>query len=328
MSVRSAMRLLRNAALAVLALFLSLPGPAAAYPERPIRIIIGYAPGSTIDLMARHIAEQLSKLGGQPVIVENRPGAISAVAAQAVANAKPDGYTLLIAPDAAMAGNKFMFKQLNYDTEKDFAAVATVAVFESFVLTIEPKKTPARTLAELSDYLKKKNTPTFYGVPNNVALVLAETYKVNAGFKAERINYKTSTDTLGDLQAGQIDFFFSDLQTVANRIKEGRLHGVGVAGPNRSTTLPDVPTLAEAGMPGLELDPWQAVFMHANTPPAIREQLGKWLVEIASREEFKTLLHKLGALPYVAGPAEADKRLRDRTSVWKRLADVAKIVPE
>jgi tripartite-type tricarboxylate transporter receptor subunit TctC len=328
MTVRAGLRLLRNAALAALALFAALPGPAAAYPERPIRIIIGYAPGSTIDLMARHIAEELSKRGGQPVIVENRPGAISAVAAQAVANAKPDGYTLLIAPDAAMAGNKFMFKQLNYDTDRDFAAVATVAVFEGFILTIEPKKTPVRTLAELSEFFKKKNTPTFYGVPNNPALVLAETYRVKTGFKAERINYKTSTDTLGDLQAGQIDFFFSDLQTVANRIKEGRLVGIAVAGPTRSTTLPDIPTLAEAGMPGLELDPWQAVFMHANTPPAIREQLGKWLVEIASTEEFKTLLIKLGALPYAAGPAEADKRLRDRTSLWKSLADTAKIVPE
>ena len=218
------------------------------YPTREIRTICPFAPGTGADIVVRYYASKLAEIAGKPVITENRPGAQGLLGTEAVARAKPDGYTISINPVAStMAAAVHIFKTLSFDPLKDFEFGGTL-LSTSFVLVVAPKDS-IRTLADLTKYLKEKKGDAFYGGSTNTGIVASELYKNAIGVDVKRVNYRSAFDALNEMASGNIDFYFTDATTALGQIAAGRYRPLAVTGPKRTKALPDVPTMTEAGIP-------------------------------------------------------------------------------
>jgi len=261
----------------------------AAYPNRAIKMIVPYPAGGTTDFLGRLVADQLKTGLGATVIVENKPGASTALGAELVAKSEPDGYTLLMATSTTLAINRTLHKRLGYDPVTDFAPVALVAGVP-FGLIVNPS-IPATTLSEFIAYAKSKPGLAYgsagTGSPQHLA---AEMLRSAAGIDIRHVPYRGSGPALLDLIAGHIAFMVVDLQPALRRIREGKVRVLGVTTPQRVTAAPDIPTLAESGLPGFELVAWQGIVAPAGTPrPIIDElvgQIGKLVADLAMRERF------------------------------------------
>jgi tripartite-type tricarboxylate transporter receptor subunit TctC len=272
-----------------------LASPAAAqnaYPSRNIRMIVPYPPGGTTDLLGRLIADQLKTGLNAVVVVENKPGAGTTLGAGEVARSEPDGYTLLIATSTTLAINKTLYKKLPYDPVKDFAAIALVAAVP-FALIINPD-IPAKNLAEFIAYAKANPGLAFgsagIGSPQHLG---AEMLKSAANIEIRHVPYRGSIPAMLDVIAGHIPFMIVDLQPALQQIKEGKVRVLGVTTPKRVAAAPDIPTIAEGGLPGYELVAWQGVVAPAGTPrpvvDALAGQIAKLLSEPATRERFTAI---------------------------------------
>jgi tripartite-type tricarboxylate transporter receptor subunit TctC len=294
------MSLTRRAALAGggLAMLTGLPAvsqPALAqpaYPSRTIKMIVPYPAGGTTDFLGRLVADQLKTGLGATVIVENKPGAGTTLGADQVARAEPDGYTLLMATSTTLAINKTLYKKLPYDPVKDFTPIALVAGVP-FALIVNPQ-VPARTLAEFIAYAK--STPGLaYGSAGNGSPqhLGAEMLKAAAAIDIRHVPYRGSVPAMLDVIAGHIPFMVVDLQPALPQISEGKVRVLGVTTPRRVAIAPDIPTLAEAGLPGFELVAWQGVVAPAGVPRAIVDplaaQIGKLMADPATREKLTTI---------------------------------------
>jgi tripartite-type tricarboxylate transporter receptor subunit TctC len=282
-----------------LALLTGRPAVAqAAYPSRTIQIIVPYPAGGTTDFLGRLIADRLKSGLGATVIVENRPGAGTTLGADQVAKAAPDGYTLLMATSTTLAINKTLYKKLAYDPVKDFTPIALVAGVP-FALIINPS-IPAKTLAEFIAYAKKKPGLAYGSAGNGSPQHLgAEMLKAAAGIDIRHLPYRGSKPAMLDVVAGHIPFMVVDLQPALQQIREGKLRCLGVTTPKRVAAAPDIPTLAEAGLPGFELVAWQGVVAPAGLPRAIVDQLaaqiGTLMADPATREKLTAI--SLESLP-------------------------------
>jgi tripartite-type tricarboxylate transporter receptor subunit TctC len=242
-----------------LAMLTGLPAFAqAAYPSRTVKMIVPFPAGGTTDLLGRLVADQLKTGLGATVIVENKPGAGSTLAAEQVARAEPDGYTLLMATSTTLAINKTLYKKLAYDPVKDFAPVALVAGVP-FALIVNPQ-VPAKTLPEFIAYAKSMPGLAYGSAGNGSPQHLgAEMLKAAAGLDIRHVPYRGSVPAMLDVIAGHIPFMVVDLQPALQQIREGKLRVLGVTTPKRVASAPDIPTLAEAGLSGFELVAWQGV---------------------------------------------------------------------
>lgn len=270
-----------------------LPAKAqAAYPSRTIKMIVPYPPGGTTDLLGRLVADQFKSGLGAIVIVENKPGAATTLGADQVAKSEPDGYTLLMATSTTLAINKTLYKKLPYDPVKDFAPIGLVAAVP-FALIINPE-VPAKTLTEFIAYAKSKPGLAYGSAGNGSPQHLgAEMVRAASGIDIRHVPYRGSIPAMLDVVAGHIPFMVVDLQPALQQIREGKVRVLGVTTPKRVAVAPDIPTIAESGLPGYELVAWQGVVAPAGTPrrvvDALAAQMATLMADPATRERLTKL---------------------------------------
>jgi tripartite-type tricarboxylate transporter receptor subunit TctC len=276
---------------------------AANYPDRPVTVVVGFPPGGASDILARILTDKLSKLLGQPVIVDNRPGAGGNVAGELVAHAAPDGYTLLIGNNAILATNASLYSNIGFDAVKDFAPISLIGT-QANVLVVNPN-VPAHSLAELIALAKanpgKLNfASSGYGLAAHLA---GELFKAQAHIDIVHVPYKGSAPALEDVIAGQDQMMFATTSGVMGFLKNGQVRALAVTTLKRTAILPDVPTMDEAGLPGFEATTWHGLVAPAGTPPAIIDTLHGALVAALADPDVKT---KLAALGVDIGPDSPD----------------------
>ena len=295
------------------------------YPNRAMRVLIGFPAGSGADILGRYFAAKLGELSGQAIVVENKPGANSNIAVGVVANAKPDGYTMLFVANSNMAGSRFLFKDLPFDTVKDFVPAASFAQI-AFVVIVGINS-PIKTFAELNTYLKS-HPQNRYGVTNQMAIITTEYYRQRIGFEATQVQYRTAPDALPDVENGTLDFMIMDGTFAAGAIKQGKIRALAVTTAKRHPTLPDVPTMQEAGLANFELAPWWGVYFPAGTPSDIVAKVGGWMNKISATEDAAAFLARVGSFPLVEDGKAAAARLQSDIKLWEPIVRAAKIEPQ
>jgi tripartite-type tricarboxylate transporter receptor subunit TctC len=315
--------------IALTALLLFAPAMSAAqvsYPSRPIKLIFPYVPGSLGDVLARLIAEKLTIKFGQPVIVENRPGASGNIGAEAVGRAAPDGYTLLIAPPPPLAINQSLFPKLSFDPST-FVPLAVVATVPN-VLVVNPNVT-ATTVAELIAFAKAHPDKLSYastgsgGTPH----LTAEMLKAKAGIRIVHVPYKGVPPALTDLIAGQVDVMFANLGDAIQHINSGKLKALAVASQGRFPRLPNLPTISET-LPGFVSDTWFAVAAPPQTPAAIATRLSAAIAETLKLPDVEKRLADLLTTPVGSSPAEAAAFIKRDSERWRQVIASAGITPD
>jgi len=307
-------------------LALSACGAAAQeYPARPVRMIVGFAPGGGNDILARLMAEQLQRRLGQPFIVENRPGASGAIAIGAVKRAEPDGYTLLVGPSSGMTVNPAIYNNLDYDPVADFAPISLVGDIP-MILTVKADSS-ARAVADLVSQGKKSGKPLFSGSGANSFQLATGLFAQRVGLETEVVNYKGNSAVVAALLANEIDFALIDTAAVLPQIRSGRLKALAVTGAKRFTLLPDVPTVAESGAPGFAMSFWSSLYAPAGTPPAIIEKL-QTAVSVAVREPaVANRLLELGIDPVGSGPQVLADTMAREIPMYAAAAKAANLSP-
>jgi tripartite-type tricarboxylate transporter receptor subunit TctC len=283
--------------LAVVVLGLSTSAFAQTWPAKPIKWIVPFAPGGTTDILARTIGEKLTVALGQPVIIENKPGAGGGVGADFTAKAPPDGYTIMGGTISTHAINASLYKSLPYDPVKDFVPITLIARVPN-MLVINPD-IPAKNVAELITLLKANpGKYSFASSGNGTSQHLSgELFKSIAGVDMQHIPYKGSPPALQDVVGGQVAMTFDNITTAWPLAKGGKLRALAVTTAKRSAVAPDVPTLSESGLAGYEVGSWQGVFAPAGTPPAIVKRLNAEIVKIINMPDVTEKLIGLGAEP-------------------------------
>ena len=260
------------------------------YPTQPIRIIVPYTAGGSSDYVGRTVGAKLQENLGRPVVVENRPGGNAVIGTELVAKARPDGYTLLVAGFSVLAANMAMYKNLPYDTLRDFAPITNVQDSQ-IVVAVNPK-VPVNSIKELIAYAKANPGKLNYGSAGvgNTLHLAGEMFCLTTGTKMTHIPYKGASQALTDLLGGSIQLMFDLPQTPLSNIQAGRLKALAVTGEKRLAVLPDVPTMAQAGVPEYNFATWTGLVAPANTPPAIVDRLfkeiTKALIQPAVKEAF------------------------------------------
>ena len=275
-----------------------------AYPGKPIRLLVGFAPGGGTDLLARAMAQPLGELLGQQVTIDNRAGAGGIIATELGAKAAPDGYTLLVGSSAGFAINPNLMAKLPYDPVKDFAPVGTFATL-SYVVDVHPSL-PAKTLKDLLALVRAKPGAINYGSAGQGSSthLAIEQFAQMAGVKLTHIPYKGNTPAMTALMSGEVAMVFDPVLTSAPMVKSGRVRALAVTTARRSALLPDVPTVAEAGIKGYESGNWFGVFAPAGTPRDIVERLNAAINKTMTRPDMKDKLASQGADALTGSPAE------------------------
>ena len=289
---------------------------AQTYPLKPVRLISPYASGGGSDTLARILGQKLYEAWGQPVVVENRPGAAGTLGAETVARATPDGYTLLVTPSAVLTINPHLYAKLRYDTFKDFIPV-TMASNSPYLLVVHPK-IPASSVKELIAYAKMNPGKMNYsssgnGSSTHLAGVL---FNNMAGVEIVHIPYKGAAPAIVDLLAGNIQMRFSSVVPVLPHVRSGRLRGIAISSPKRYGPLPDMPTIAESGLPGYAVESFYAVVAPAHTPRAIVSKINAEVVRNLRSPEVAAHMAADGAEVIGSSPEELAKALRDDYARW------------
>lgn len=317
----------RRRALALAAASAALPavGPARAeeYPDRPVTLVVPYSAGGGTDVAARLVAPGLSEILRQSVVVMNRPGAGSIIGTQFVANAPPDGYTLLFTACDPMVMDAAIYKNLPYDTLKDFSPITDIVSFS--LLVIVKGSSPFRTLRDLIDYVKAHPDQANYSSSSSVFWLGTELFAQQAGLKLTRIPYKGAGDMVLAVVQGEVLFALPSPPPVIGQAGTGTIRVLATTAPERLPQFPDVPTMAEAGVPGVTVVDWSGMWAPARTPPAIIETLNKAVRQVLATPEFKAKAAQL-SLKVEGGSAQSvhDKMVSDLTQ-WRTVADKARI---
>ncbi len=307
---------------------LALPAFAQAWPTRPIRLVVPFPPGSSPDLIARLVAEPLSAALGQPVVIDNKPGAGGNVGTGLVAKAEPDGHTLLFTIQGPLVTAPLLSKSLNYDPAKDLAPVTLVATSPN-LLVVDPKL-GADTLADFVRVAKAKRGELNYGsVGNGSAAHLAmELFKRRAGIELVHVPYQGFPQVVNAILAGQVQAGFMVPGIAMGQVRAGKLRGLGVTTLGRSAALPDFPTLVEQGIPEFEAISWQAVLAPAKTPAAIVERLSRELVRIVKSDEVRTKMLAQYFSAAGTAPAALTGLMASERERWAQVIKLAGVKPE
>ena len=289
---------------------------AQSYPSRPVMLVLGFAPGGPSDVMARIFAKKLEQVLGQPVIIENRAGAGGNVAAEHVARATPDGHTLLLANSGILAANAALYKKINFDPVKDFAPVTLVGA-QANVLLVHPSL-PARTLAEFIAYAKANPGKVSYSSGGNGTSphLAAELLKAEAKINLVHVAYRGTGPALQDLVAGHVQMGFSSVAAVVGHIQSGALRALGVSALKRTALLPDIPTIAELGIPGYEATAWHALVTTAGTPKDAIAALHNGMMTTLNDPETRGALIKLGVDVGGNTPEEMAAYIKSEIPKW------------
>ncbi len=298
---------------------------AQSFPNRPVTLIVPVPPGGILDYVARLVAPPLSRAIGQPVVVENKSGASGNIAASYVAKSKPDGYTMLVGYSMFHVGNPTMFSQLQWDPLRDFSSVAMLAV-SPHLLAVHPSL-PVKTLPELVAYARANPGKVNYGTPGNgsVPHVGVELFKQLTKVNFTQVPYKGSGPMMIDVLSGQVQMTVATPPSVMSHIQGGKLRGLAIAAKSRSPLLPDVPTTAEAGFPGFELEAWVALFAPAGTPPEAVKRLTDALKQVLDTEEVKKAAGNSGIEARYMTPAQLDQVVKSDLEYWSKVIREAKI---
>ena len=309
-------------------LLLSALGSALAqtgYPNKPLRLFVGYPPGQASDIFARLLADNLGRTLGQPVVVENRPGQAGSIGLAAAAKSPPDGYTIGFSATAAVSSNLYLYKSIPYDPLKDFAPIAMVG-YNALYLVANPS-VQAGSLPELIALAKSKPDSLNYATPGNgsMAHLTMELVKLNTGAKLTHVPYKGSSQAIAELIAGQTAVAFDTPAVTVPFIRAGKLKLLAVTSPKRSVLFPEVPTVAESGMPGFESGAWYGLLFPAGTPRPIVMRLNEDLNRIVRQPEVIEKLTAIGVEARNSTPEEFAEVIRNDNARWGRVIKEAGI---
>jgi tripartite-type tricarboxylate transporter receptor subunit TctC len=312
------MRRHRFALAAVALLAVAASAAAQTYPDRPVRLIAPWPPGGSVDTTARYINEQLGKELGQPVVIENRSGATGNIGSEAVARAKPDGYTLLI-NTIAIATAPALFPSLPFDVIKDFTPISVVA--QAPHLLIVNNNVPAKSVRELVALMRASpGKLSFSSAGNGTNFhMAAELFKDLSKTYALHVPYRGGGPALLDTISGQVDFSFPSLTAGLPQATAGRVRPLAVTSATRSPASPDLPTIAEAGLPGYEFTSWQLVLAPAGTPPEIIARIHRGIVETMKAPQVRERYAREGTIPMSTSPEEASAFLKAEIARWSKI---------
>ena len=305
---------------------LSQIASAQTYPTRPVRLVVGFAAGQAIDILARLIAQSLSERFGQQFIVENRPGGGGNIATEAVVRAPPDGYTLLAVGSNNMI-NATLYEKLNFDFIRDIALVASIYRVPQ-VMEVNPSF-PAKTFPELIAYAKANPGKINFASAGNgsVAHVTAELFKMMAGVNMQHVPYRGAAPALTDLLGGQVHLMFDNMPSSIEHIRAGRLRPLAVTATARLEGLPDVPTVADF-LPGFETSAWAGIGAPKNTPAEIIDQLNRETNAALADPKLKARVADLGGMVFPLSPAEYEKRVAEETEKWGKVVKFSGARPD
>ena len=298
-----------------------------AFPQRPIRMVVGFTPGGQPDIVARLLAPRLYEALGQQIVVDNRPGAGGVVATKIVADASPDGYSLLSVSSSHVALPAVRTK-LPYDAVRDFAGITQLST-ASYLLVV-PVTLPAKTPAELIALAKAKPGALNYGSggTGSGSHFAAEVFRHAAGIDAVHVPYRGIPEALTDLISGRLQFFLSPLASSVSLVRDGKIRALAVTAKKRVPVYAEVPTLAEAGMPGFEWTSWSAILAPAKTPRPVVERLNREIVRALNQPDLQQKLISIGTEAAPTTPAELDKMIVDQVALTLKIAKQAGIKPE
>jgi tripartite-type tricarboxylate transporter receptor subunit TctC len=306
----------------------ALPHKAVAqqYPNRDIRFICAFPPGSGADVLVRFFAEQLRPIANRTIIVENRSGAGGNIAIEHVARSKPDGYTVFVHAGSAVAAGMHLYKNPPVDVGKAITIAATINR-QPFMLVVDAKS-PYKTVADLTAAMKQKGDKASYAAAAPTGRIMGEIYKQTLGLKAVEVNYKTAPDSINDMLSGAVDYGMHDPVFSLAQAREGRLRILAHSSGQRLQAIPEIPTMAESGVPGMDLTSWWCVHVPIATPRPIVDQLNKWMVDIVGTEETKKFLNQFGGDPFILTPDQAQALFIKDEKAWGEYVKMAKIEPQ
>jgi tripartite-type tricarboxylate transporter receptor subunit TctC len=303
--------------------FTALPAAAQAYPTKPVTIVVPFAAGGTTDILARVIGDALKKELGQPVVIDNRAGAGGNIGGALAAKAAPDGHTLFMGTVGTHAINAALYKKMPFDPVKDFAPLTRVAMVPN-LLVANPAR-PYKNVKELIAHAKAKPGSVTFGSSGNGSSIHLSGELFNTLAKVDMIHvpYKGSAPAVTDLIGGQIDIMFDNMPSAIQHVRNGRLKALAVTTAKRSPELPDVPTIAEAGVPGYEATSWFGMFAPADTPAPVVTRLNTALVKVLADPQVKKKLAEQGAEPYSEKPEQFAEFIRKESAKWSQVVKAA-----
>ncbi|MBI0538913.1 tripartite tricarboxylate transporter substrate binding protein [Roseomonas sp. KE2513] len=302
-----------------------MPGRAQGpeYPDRPVRVIVPYAPGGTNDLVGRILSQKLSETLSQPFVVENRPGAQAIVGTEAVARARPDGYTLLIGASGPIVFNPATSERLSYDSLADFVPVTNLVTFPLVLLV--STGSAYRSLADLIDFAKANPSKANYGTPATSFQLATELFNQRAGTRFQHITYRGSADCVTALIRDEITMTMVDTAPAVAGLSGGQVRALAVTSPNRIAALPEVPTMKELGLPDVEAVLWTGMLAPARTPPEVVRRLNTAVAEALQAPDVKERLSKLVLDPAASTPEAFRATIAHEIELWRGVAKAANI---
>ncbi|HEY4318559.1 MAG TPA: tripartite tricarboxylate transporter substrate binding protein [Herbaspirillum sp.] len=300
---------------------------ADAYPNHPIRMLVGYPAGSGIDTVARQVAHSMEKSSGQTIYVDNKVGALSNLAALTVANAPADGYTILFTPNSAVSINVHLFKKLPFDPVKDFAPVGPVASL-GFVVLVNPQMLPVKNMEEFIALLKKNPGKYSYGTGNATGQVAGALFASTANVDVLNVPYKGVPEAVIDLLGGRINFVMADASLAVPLVNGGKVKALAVTGKTRISALKDVPTMQESGIPDYDLTGWFGIFVPAKTSQDVVQYLGACIKQAVSDPALVASLRAIGVEPLPGTSADLGRMAATDTEKWGRIIKAAGITAE
>ena len=304
-------------------IWLAPVGAQEAFPSKPVRILVGYAAGGGNDIIVRVMQPEMQKGLGQPVVVENMPGAQGIIAAEAAAKAAPDGYTLMMGPSGPMTINPATYSKLRYSPTRDFAPISMICEFPLLV-TVDAKL-PIKDMKELIGYAKANPGKSNYASSAGIFQITTELFKQKTGTTIEMIPYKSSGESVQAVIAGQVMMTIVDPPPATGALKAGTLRGLAVTSGKRHPSWPDLPTMAEAGVPDMEVPVWTAFFAPAKTPPAVIARLQREVARVVQTPEVKERFGQMGLTPVGGSSEDLGRRVAEDIQKWTAVAKAANI---
>jgi len=298
----------------------------AQFPSKPVRVLVPFGTGSSTDIVMRIIAVPLDQALGQPIVVDNRPGADGVIAATEVVRAAPDGHTLILATNSPLSAAPHLRKKMPYDALNDFTAISFVGNY-TFFIVVHPRL-PVTTLKELIALVQKNPGKLNYGTGNTTSIVSTAMFAALTKTNMAHIPYKTEPPAIIDLLSGQIQLMFSSYSTVAPHVQAGKLRALVTTLPSRSALLPDVPSIVEAGLPKFPIVPWAGVFGPGKMPREVAERLNRELVAIIKRPDVREQLDKQAFLGRTSTIDELTSFTREQYTIWGKAIRDAGIQPD
>ncbi len=312
-------------AAAVGSLVLSL-AHAEDYPDQDFHFITSFPPGSGADVLTRFFAEKIRVLTGRAVIVENKSGANGAIAVQYTARSKPDGYTMYLSAGSATAAQMHLFKVPPVDVLKAFQLAATINR-QAFMLTVDAKS-PYNSVQELTAAMKQKGSNASYATAATSGIIMGEMYKAITGIAAVEVRYKDSAGALNDMASGRVDYGMHDPVFSLAQQREGRLRVLAHSSGQRLAAIPDIPTMAESGVPGMDLTSWWAVLLPSATPRPIVDRVNSWFNQVLAMDDTRAFLNKFGGDPFISTPDAAQALFIKEEAAWGEYVRLARIEPQ